>query len=88
MDNFSTFFIVYNIVLGPCLPLTSSSRPTHHIGSQRWRLSETVRSDCFILVAILQLHSSSGHVTSDPGGDILTNLDHDEKDDPVDDYHA
>lgn len=41
-----------------------------------------------MLITILLLHSSSSHVTSDPGCHILANFDHDEEDDTVDDYHA
>ncbi len=83
---FKLFFILCNTSTVSCLPFTSSSLV--HIGSQRRRLRETIRSNCGILSAILLLHPSPSYVTSEPGGHILTNFDHDEKDDPVDEYHA
>lgn len=71
-----------------CLPFMSSSCPIGDIGPQWRRLGETVRSNRGILIAILLLHPSPSYVASEPGGDILINFDHDEKDDAVDDYHA
>lgn len=80
-------FILCNITIY-CLPFTGTSCTSLHIISQRRRLGKTSRSNCCMLITILQLHSSSSHITSDPGRYILTNFDHDEEDDAVDDYHA
>lgn len=62
------------------------------VGPQGRRMGETIGSNCncsgLISIHVLLLHSSPGYATSDPRGNILTNFDHDEENDPVDDYHA
>lgn len=70
------------------LPLLGRSCSFCSISPQRGRVRQSIRGNCFILSAILLLHSSSCNVASDPWCHVFTYLDHDEEDDAVESDHA